>query len=443
LLQIPPGATIVDMQWGGSLGSLFDAMTETPVTVRAFGSFDGTIAHPDGPAILQPLLLEAVRAAAAQHGGRVLDLVKEKDAIARAAQAHVAPRLHHIGAVGQLSIGAFTFDPEDHERLKAFSMKLALAKQAARAAEAAAASTPATAPAAHASADTCTKCGAPAPGKFCRECGAARAAAAAVAGPTVERPRGGGAIASVVKGPFPPRTSLIVDDGYAFFGITSTGAAIELSSGTDSTLEACELGVYVRKSGFRIRAEGPGGQVLDAANTPRDVHVTLFGRLDVDDPVMLARGLGDRAQLDDTSTRMEASSALMQVVQVVVQHRFGSGAWTVAMLEGTWENPGEALAEVGPTIAAAYLASSHRIPGTKITISGTTLAFPLAAGVAAPAPPAPPAPAPLPVGAQVLVQWSDGQRYPGVVRESREGQVLIVFPNGGLQWIPTPFVSRA
>jgi hypothetical protein len=84
------------VQWGGAL-TLFDTPTATQVTVRTFGAFDGTNAHPNGEAILQPMLLEAVRAAAAQQGGSVLSL--DKEAIARAAQALLASRLQELAAV--------------------------------------------------------------------------------------------------------------------------------------------------------------------------------------------------------------------------------------------------------------------------------------------------------------------------------------------------------
>jgi membrane protease subunit (stomatin/prohibitin family) len=167
------------MQWGGPL-SLFDTMTSTQVAVRTFGAFEGTIAHPNGEAILQPMLLEAVQAAAAQHGGPVLSLGKDKDAIAVAAQALLAPRLHEVGAAGQLSIAAFTFPDEEYERLSAFAMQAAMARRAAAAA-APPAEAAAESPAPVRSTDACTKCGAQVPGKFCRECGTARAAAVAPA----------------------------------------------------------------------------------------------------------------------------------------------------------------------------------------------------------------------------------------------------------------------
>jgi hypothetical protein len=54
---------------GGSLGPVLDARSKMSFVVRALGAFEGTIAHPNGEAILQPLLLEAVRAATARYSG--------------------------------------------------------------------------------------------------------------------------------------------------------------------------------------------------------------------------------------------------------------------------------------------------------------------------------------------------------------------------------------
>ncbi len=120
------------MQWGGSLGLVLDAPSGTSVNLRAFGAFEGTIAHPDGEAILQPLLLEAVRVATARYTGPLLSIEKQKAAIAQAAQGQLAPRLHELGAVGTLSITAYSFAPEDHERLLELSRQAAQAAVAAR-----------------------------------------------------------------------------------------------------------------------------------------------------------------------------------------------------------------------------------------------------------------------------------------------------------------------
>jgi len=46
-------------------------------------------------------------------------------------------------------------------------------------------------------------------------------------------------------------------------------------------------------------------------------------------------------------------------------------------------------------------------------------------------------------GQGCLVQWNDGNRYPGHVREAKEGKLLVAFPNGREEWIPAEHVSPA
>lgn len=45
------------------------------------------------------------------------------------------------------------------------------------------------------------------------------------------------------------------------------------------------------------------------------------------------------------------------------------------------------------------------------------------------------------VGARVTVTWSDGNRYPGTVVSSANGQVQVAFPNGQQVWVPQHAVS--
>jgi hypothetical protein len=45
------------------------------------------------------------------------------------------------------------------------------------------------------------------------------------------------------------------------------------------------------------------------------------------------------------------------------------------------------------------------------------------------------------VGARVLVQWSDGNRYPGTVTMMQSGQVQVAFPDGRQIWVPQQYVS--
>jgi hypothetical protein len=52
-------------------------------------------------------------------------------------------------------------------------------------------------------------------------------------------------------------------------------------------------------------------------------------------------------------------------------------------------------------------------------------------------------PAALAPGTHVLVQWSDGNRYPAVLQQSAREQCLVAFPNGTQQWVPAHAVSKA
>lgn len=50
---------------------------------------------------------------------------------------------------------------------------------------------------------------------------------------------------------------------------------------------------------------------------------------------------------------------------------------------------------------------------------------------------------PVAVGENCLVQWSDGNKYPGHVEQAGDGQCLISFPNGTQQWIGNEYISNS
>ncbi|MEZ4295359.1 MAG: hypothetical protein R3B70_10320 [Polyangiaceae bacterium] len=47
------------------------------------------------------------------------------------------------------------------------------------------------------------------------------------------------------------------------------------------------------------------------------------------------------------------------------------------------------------------------------------------------------------VGSRVIVQWSDGNKYPGTVAKLEEGRVLVTMSDGAQRWIPEAFVQVA
>lgn len=44
-------------------------------------------------------------------------------------------------------------------------------------------------------------------------------------------------------------------------------------------------------------------------------------------------------------------------------------------------------------------------------------------------------------GSKVLVQWSDGNKYPGTVAQMAQGQVLVTMSDGRQLWVPTNYVT--
>jgi hypothetical protein len=60
-----------------------------------------------------------------------------------------------------------------------------------------------------------------------------------------------------------------------------------------------------------------------------------------------------------------------------------------------------------------------------------------------PSPPYAPFPTPHAVGSHILVQWADGNRYPGIVQQIAPGQCLIVFPDGQQRWVDNQFLASA
>jgi|GEM_PF-5846996 len=50
-------------------------------------------------------------------------------------------------------------------------------------------------------------------------------------------------------------------------------------------------------------------------------------------------------------------------------------------------------------------------------------------------------PAGFAIGSRVLVQWSDGKRYPAQLVEARPGEYRVAFPDGRTMWVGEAYVS--
>jgi hypothetical protein len=84
----------------------------------------------------------------------------------------------------------------------------------------------------------------------------------------------------------------------------------------------------------------------------------------------------------------------------------------------------------------------HMIVPWNVPQPGVAAAVPAPAPSPSPSPSAPPRYGVVP-GAKVLVQWADGNRYPGTVMQVAGTQLLVAFPNGQQHWIDARYVSPA
>jgi hypothetical protein len=396
------------------------------------GRFAGTLADPASIEALKVLVARAVGEAVASRERSVSTLINEKDTVIEGVRSQIAPALHDLGAQGQLSIDTVAFDEDSRTRLMAANAEIAKRSRAKKVqelaeAEAAKAAAPPKAPEPHVPQPpmrSCSRCGSQGIGKFCEACGNPR---------SVFMPEGNH-LSFKVEGPFAAGTPFVVGGGYVLYAITGGAVAFTLPAGAHAAPAALDDGLYVREAGLPIHDSGsmPGDWVVTdfATGTRNILRAELDGTLHVADVVGGFTIEGDKSTLD------LVCNDLSGVVFMVLDERTKSRSWSVAALES-----GALQAELCAAVSAKYasLGSELYIRGTRVEMRSVKVSFsPSATASAAPAEPSALAP-----GTHVLVQWSDGNRYPAVLQQSAQGQSLVAFPNGTQQWVPAHAVSKA
>jgi len=154
----------------------------------------------------------------------------------------------------------------------------------------------------------------------------------------------------------------------------------------------------------------------------------------------------------------EDFAAMEAVVQVfgyegmIAHYGIDQATWT--LIAGHWTQQlsmdpmryGMARNNIQQQEVARMRAGGHPRPVNIQRSAPAPQAQPAPAYQAPPAPayqPPPPPPAPLAVGAAVMVQWADGNKYPGSVAQVAPDQALVSFPNGQNLWVALQWVSPA
>jgi hypothetical protein len=425
-----PAMQPTTIAWGGSY-SIVDPSTQLTVRVLVSGRFDGTLANPASIEALKALVARAVGEAVASRQRSVLTLMTDKDTVIEGVRAQIAPALHDLGAQGQLSIDTVAFDEDSRKRLIAANAEVAKrvrekkVKELAEA-EAAKAAAPPKAPEPHVPKPPmrlCSTCGSQAIGKFCEACGNPR---------SVFMPEGN-YLSFKVEGPFAAGTPFVVGGGYVLYAIAGGAVAFTLPAGAHAAPAAFDDGLYVREAGLPIHESGSMPKdwvVTDVATGARNVH-----RYELDGAVYVADVIGGLTIEGDKSTLELVCNDLYGVIFMVLDEYSKSRSWSVAALES-----GALQTEMCAAVSAKYASrgSELYIFGTRVEMRSVKVSFSPSATASAPVEPSALAP-----GTHVLVQWSDGNRYPAVLQQSAQGQSLVAFPNGTEQWVPAHAVSKA
>jgi hypothetical protein len=304
----------------------------------------------------------------------------------------------------------------------------------------------------------CAGCGAPVSGKFCASCGKPAATeaprlppelaatmpakppdpASAAEPPTLARPSGDERLIHVHASPVAPRTVVVVDEGGTFCGISDGRVVAVHPVGRHAVMLPLTAGLFVRHGLAGVQLGGPLGAMRDGRGASATVAGFGEARFEVVDPPAFVLGLSEPFDAEAGIERLKpiALDALRQALAEALQH----GDLALAGLSAI---PPPVLTRA----TELFRTTPRPLPGvdlafTSATARVTDLVEPPPPPMAAPPAPAqPPAPMALGPGQAVLVQWSDGNRYPGQVLQSAGDRCLVGFPNGGQDWVPNAYLT--
>jgi len=156
-------------------------------------------------------------------------------------------------------------------------------------------------------------------------------------------------------------------------------------------------------------------------------------------PAAQAQAAQNQAAAAEAQARVQAALAAAQGQAAAAYGRAGQNPFAAPFAAAAAQNVAAAHGQMAQQIASA--------PGQQAQAAQMAAVYAAQQAYGAAPPPAPAAPpaaaAGPPPGSQVLVQWSDGNRYPGTVMQTAPGQVLVAFPDGRQMWVAQAYVASA
>jgi hypothetical protein len=236
-----------------------------------------------------------------------------------------------------------------------------------------------------------------------------------------------GRLVELIEGPIARGTGVVVGEKDRFVGIDGARVAVTLGPGRHTLEGDLSRALLISGSAAGGSFAANLGLLSDVTGTRGPARTSGRFTITIVDPAALFGALGAQA----TELTSRTADKIVSIVDDEVRGALGSGAARL-----------ESIDSLIPALKAR--AQSMATDGTRLVIDALSIdgTFEGPTRVAENVAPADAANADL-VGAQVMVAWSDGHHYPGVVEELAQGQCFVQFPNGRREWVPLAHVSRA
>ncbi len=274
---------------------------------------------------------------------------------------------------------------------------------------------------------TCAQCGAEIEGAFCGECGAKAAPASApspvLAPVELRRPEPSPFVARVA-GPFAEGSTVVVGAGDRFVGERFGACSVQLPSGEHTLEEEVEAGWFVREQ-LELSFEEELGAFEDARAARSLVAARGTVRFRVDEPRdYVASVLATGGEIPDVpAIAAKLRGKLAELIGEQIRTLLAKGRYFTTL------HSTQAVDEMRSEVRDIYAGDAERDPATSIELAKLQLGTepiedePLTRS----------RPLAFATGQRVNVAWTDGRRYPGVVRTTA---CLVAFDDGQEQWIP-------
>jgi hypothetical protein len=276
---------------------------------------------------------------------------------------------------------------------------------------------------------TCAQCGAEVDGAFCGDCGAKievappSGAASARAASDVRRPEPSPFVVRV-PGPFAEGSHVAVGAGERFVGERFGACSMLLAPGEHALDEEVEAGWFVREL-LELSFEEDLGEFEDARASRSRVAARGTVRFRIDEPrdyvASVLEAGGAIPDVEAVAAKLRAK--LAELVGEQIRTLLAKGRYFTTL------HSTQAVDEMRAEIRDIYAGDAERDPATSIELARLQLGTePIEDAALATS-----RPLAFATGQRVRVAWTDGRRYPGVVRTTA---CLVAFEDGQEQWIP-------